>query len=226
MTREDRFSLAPRSLASVDDTVLAAQMRKQNVAEKCAGIPSASGFASIKPSKKLQTRFYSAAATSFEEDAKPRSPAGANKRFMENLRAVNLDSVSKVVDENGEPLVVYHGTRSADSEEFDKSRIGSRIVFPADARCGFYFAKDRELAKRYGERIIPAFIARDPLFLNSKMVAPLGIGQKKLIRLVRLSLRRSSRCDLGSVSGGYPFSRERATPAYAQVTGKNWPRSS
>lgn len=28
---------------------------------------------------------------------------------MENLRAVNPDSVSKVVDENGEPLVVYLG---------------------------------------------------------------------------------------------------------------------
>lgn len=92
MTREDRFSLAPRSLASVDDTVLAAQMRKQNVAEKCAGIPSASGFGSMKPSKKLQTRFYSAAATSSEEDAKPCSPVGANKRFMVKLCSVNPDT--------------------------------------------------------------------------------------------------------------------------------------
>ncbi len=34
------------------------------------------------------------------------------KRFFEKLRNVKPETVSKVVDENGEPLVVYHGTRS------------------------------------------------------------------------------------------------------------------
>lgn len=74
------------------DWLLASQMRKPEAAEKCAGILSASGFRPLSRQKKLQTRFYSAAATSSEEDAKPRSPAGANKRFMLKLCSVNPDT--------------------------------------------------------------------------------------------------------------------------------------
>jgi hypothetical protein len=35
LTAEDRFSLAPRSLVAVTDWVLASQMRKPQVSEKC-----------------------------------------------------------------------------------------------------------------------------------------------------------------------------------------------
>lgn len=54
-------------------------------------------------------------------------------------------NVSKVVDENGEPLVVYHGTNNNFSE-FLKSRVG------------IFFAPDRMDAKAYGDIIVTAFL--------------------------------------------------------------------
>ena len=54
-------------------------------------------------------------------------------------------NASKVVDENGEPMVVYHGNRTNDKiEVFDKSKIGSQHKKIID---GFWFIADKELAK-------------------------------------------------------------------------------
>ena len=53
----------------------------------------------------------------------------------------NPSEASKVVDENGEPLVVYHGTRdSFTTVDFSKS----------DAGQGFYAANDEDTAETYG----------------------------------------------------------------------------
>lgn len=55
---------------------------------------------------------------------------------------------SKVVDEQGRPLVVYHGT-AADFEAFDPKRLGAR-----DAGFfgrGFYFAPDEDTAQGYAD---------------------------------------------------------------------------
>ena len=66
----------------------------------------------------------------------------------ERLAEVNPASVSKVVDENGEPLVVYHST-DADFTQFDRAKLGSsteRNGGNADmARIGFWF-NDRDLS--------------------------------------------------------------------------------
>lgn len=54
-------------------------------------------------------------------------------------------NASKVVDENGEPMVVYHGNRTNNKiEVFDKSKIGSQHKKIID---GFWFITDKELAK-------------------------------------------------------------------------------
>lgn len=53
---------------------------------------------------------------------------------------------SKVVDEDGEPLVVYHGT-SADFEAFDTSAIKIDNLGK-----GFYFTDDPEIASSYADR--------------------------------------------------------------------------
>ena len=58
----------------------------------------------------------------------------------------NPSEASKVVDENGEPLVVYHGTSSAPFNIFDKNRIGSRNRFGTHKE-GFYFTDLKENAK-------------------------------------------------------------------------------
>ena len=53
----------------------------------------------------------------------------------------NPSEASKVIDENGEPLVVYHGTRdSFTTVDFSKS----------DAGQGFYAANDEDTAETYG----------------------------------------------------------------------------
>lgn len=78
------------------------------------------------------------------------------------LERVNPDTVSKVTDGNGEPLVVYHGT-TGDFDAFARETIGSNIVLPLDAPRGFYFAKDQATADRYaagdGANVMPVFVA-------------------------------------------------------------------
>ncbi|MDO8415481.1 MAG: PLxRFG domain-containing protein [Agitococcus sp.] len=73
-------------------------------------------------------------------------------------------NASKVVDENGEPLVVYHGT-GKDFNAFDKEQRGSSIGYEGSDK-GFYFTKDPNDAELY------AFMSDDlaqnimPVFLN------------------------------------------------------------
>ena len=69
-------------------------------------------------------------------------------------------SVSKVVDENGEPLVVYHGTSNT-FDTFDKSKLGSTTgkgkyvnkktgeEIPIDSEKGFFFTSDKMNALSY-----------------------------------------------------------------------------
>ena len=65
--------------------------------------------------------------------------------ILQNIKDASND-VSKVVDENGEPLVVYHGS-NAMFTVFDTSRIGS-TTGTADGR-GFYFTTDRDYARGF-----------------------------------------------------------------------------
>ena len=59
-------------------------------------------------------------------------------------------NASKVVDENGEPLVVYHGT-DVEFNVFDKNYIGSKTYLTS--LNGFHFVKDKTIANRYGFKI-------------------------------------------------------------------------
>lgn len=56
---------------------------------------------------------------------------------------------SKVVDENGEPLVVYHGT-AGNIESFSKDRLGETTGAPS-ALEGFFFAGSQKTAGYYAE---------------------------------------------------------------------------
>jgi hypothetical protein len=59
---------------------------------------------------------------------------------------------SEIVDDSGEPLVVYHGTNSEFSE-FDKSKRGS--VYDDDAsRSGFFFTEDLEGSKFFAQKAV------------------------------------------------------------------------
>lgn len=58
------------------------------------------------------------------------------------------ENASKVIDDNGEPMVVYHGTPN-EFYEFNISRLGKRTNNLGHFGKGFYFTPDRETAGRY-----------------------------------------------------------------------------
>ena len=64
---------------------------------------------------------------------------------------------SKVVNADGTPKVVYHGT-NAEFTVFDNSMIGSstQVGVLGD---GFYFAETKELAKMYGEQVMGTYLS-------------------------------------------------------------------
>lgn len=91
------------------------------------------------------------------------------------------ENASKVVDENGEPLVVYHGS-TAMFNEFRSEYIG-RSTGTADGR-GFYFTTDKSYAKAFKAqdgRVIEAFLnIRDTLDHRKKTIKKAAL--KKIIK--------------------------------------------
>ncbi len=77
---------------------------------------------------------------------------------------------SKVVDENGEPMVVYHGSNN-EFTKFDTARIGSSTG-TSDGR-GFYFTTDKDYAYSFGKdgNVLSVFLNIDnPLSLKEKTI--------------------------------------------------------
>lgn len=71
-------------------------------------------------------------------------------------------NASKVLDENGEPMVMYHGTHK-DFTTFDK-----RKIFATNFGKGFYFISDMNKALAYGHYLMPVFLnVRNPLDLTT-----------------------------------------------------------
>ena len=68
---------------------------------------------------------------------------------------------SRVVDADGKPLVVYHGTE-ADFSEFSRSKIGSANTQTLTG-SGFFFAKEPKLSDRYAQReganVMPVYVS-------------------------------------------------------------------
>jgi hypothetical protein len=56
----------------------------------------------------------------------------------------NPENASKVVDENGEPLVVYHGSKNVNFNTF-------KYDYLRKPDNGFFFTSDKEYAKQYGD---------------------------------------------------------------------------
>jgi len=88
---------------------------------------------------------------------------------------------SKVVDDRGKPLVLYHGTRS-DFDVFKPSKGG-------EFGEGIYFSDFEPTAKKFGGfqsgdadvKTMPVYLSlKNPLITNNRDI-PRGAGQKKLI---------------------------------------------
>lgn len=89
-----------------------------------------------------------------------------DKRLLSILQT----NSSKVVDENGEPMVVYHGSNN-EFTKFDTARIGSSTG-TSDGR-GFYFTTDKDYAYSFGKggNVLSVFLNIDnPLSLKEKTI--------------------------------------------------------
>lgn len=66
----------------------------------------------------------------------------------------NPKKASKVVNDDGTPRIVYHGT-DTDFWTFDKGRLGSGND---QYGAGFYFASEKASAASYGNRVVEAYL--------------------------------------------------------------------
>ncbi len=88
------------------------------------------------------------------------------------------EDASKVVDENGEPMVVYHGT-DADFTEFKFDKIGTHST---SIGYGFYLASSENVARGYTstEKVMPLFLcSRKQLDVNKS-----SLTKKELTSLI------------------------------------------
>nr|DAI33305.1 MAG TPA: MAEBL protein [Caudoviricetes sp.] len=93
------------------------------------------------------------------------------------------ERASKVVNADGTPKVVYHGTLAHGLHEFKKSFIGSRFSFD---ETGFFFTDNKSLAQDYATgdfdnskgEVIPAYLnVRRPLVFDSQYALKNGYGK-------------------------------------------------
>ncbi|MCZ4053237.1 hypothetical protein NAI64_05790 [Oxalobacter sp. OxGP1] len=89
------------------------------------------------------------------------------KSILQDIYAVDKDAVSKVVDKNGEPLVVYHGT-TADFDTFKPSESrkteGTGMWFGSSNIAGTYTGRDKSTGS-----VMPVFLnAKNPVIVNAK----------------------------------------------------------
>ena len=83
-----------------------------------------------------------------------------SKEALENFYRWFGDS--KVVDEQGRPLVVYHGTNEK-FDTFNKEKIGTRTDAGLIGK-GFYFHIDRETTQSYGAISMPVYLKANNIF--------------------------------------------------------------
>ncbi|MCQ2299977.1 MAG: hypothetical protein MJZ81_07640 [Bacteroidales bacterium] len=120
---------------------------------------AAEGRDMIHAAKVTDVRVYSKGDA--QTDTLDRNASPVDYKIANFLDRVNEAPVSKVVDENGEPLVVYHGT----PEKFAK--------FDMDRSSGTIFtARTEDIAYGYGEHVMQLFAnVRNPYEMDAKGVA-------------------------------------------------------
>lgn len=86
-----------------------------------------------------------------------------SKEALENFYKWFGDS--KVVDEQGRPLVVYHGT-NAEFDTFKKMK-GKTYTFLSEIeveRQGFFFTENRDVAQNIGKNVMPVYLKSTNIF--------------------------------------------------------------
>lgn len=89
--------------------------------------------------------------------AKARTYSKSFKEWFGDWQSEDKTNVSKVVDENGEPLVIYHGGASGidtfynpkDNPNYKNTKHQGYIGYKSSIRVGIYFSKYLDVAKNY-----------------------------------------------------------------------------
>lgn len=81
---------------------------------------------------------------------------------------------SKILDENGEPLVVFHGTQHS-FEVFDHFCLSNNTGNDGHYGAGFYFSTEQMEAETYGSTLYPVFInLKAPVYDNANCLEPIA----------------------------------------------------
>ena len=126
---------------------------------------------------------------------------------FKNWKSSNKDktNVSKVVDENGEPLVIYHGGASGidtfynpkDNPNYKNTKHQGYIGYKSSIRVGIYFSKYLDVAKNYkapygkNGKIYPVFLS----IKNPKNVSFTETLKSRLIRFGTFGLIKKPTVD-------------------------------
>lgn len=110
-------------------------------------------------------------------------PISNNPQVLQNFW--NWFNGSKVVDKQGRPLVVYHGT-TKEFEEFSKDMIGTSTD-RGFYGTGFYFTTSRSCAKSYGNKILSCYLKIKNPFYFDWIAYPFkfGLNKDKLVSLLK-----------------------------------------
>jgi hypothetical protein len=151
--------------------------------------------------KQLQASLKTGALTSISTPQTGDAEAVSYVKLLQNILSFQGNS-SKVVDANGEPLVVYHGTpSSSDIEMFkfdpkdtgeDASGIGFYLTSSPSEASGY--AKDRPSPQKQGDKespgVLPLFVRiNDPIKLdiNNQTLNDLKITTEQAYQLIKKS---------------------------------------
>lgn len=105
-------------------------------------------------------------------------------------------NASKVVDENGEPRMVYHRTGS-NFDVFDLRYFGQTDY--GDRGVGFYFGYDTERYKMYGDIIMPVFLnIRNPFSGSDHYAAYInrGVSREEILSDAKESIYRNAQQEI------------------------------
>lgn len=107
----------------------------------------------------------------------------------------NPSKTSKVVNEDGTPKIVYHGTTS-NFTTFDTQRFNTRENSGDYVGEGFFFTDKESTAKKYGSSVMPVYLnLRNPLIINTE-------NDGKKFRSTFLNMYQKGNKELRDLIGG------------------------
>ena len=130
--------------------------------------------------KKVQTDVFNQSKELLAPNGKP---SNLNKKQWNQVRTDDFKkwfgdwendpaSASKVLDDNGEPLIVYHGS-SRKFDFFDGSKLSENTGNDGHYGAGFYFSIEKAEAETYGSNVYEAFLnIKDPVYNTVDSLSP------------------------------------------------------